>query len=290
MYSHHDAKADTAQHAPEKADASGWSASLYNKNASFVYSPAFTTYVLDLLSAQPGERILDLGCGSGELTANIQKIVEQKEGGIVVGTDLSSSMLEKAKANGVKHAFIADAQDFELPKDRPEYPEQFDAVFSNAALHWCKRDPLGVLTSVRKVLKPGGRIAAEMGGFMNCVGVRAALHDVVRSKGRDPEEYDPWYFPSMEDYVKLLVTAGFEPTHISLTPRLTPLPTDMYDWLNTFARNTFLRDFSDEEASEIMREVQDRCRIDSRDASGKWALMYVRLRFSAIRKPDEGVQ
>ena len=98
MSSHHDAKADIAQHAPEKADASGWSASLYNKNASFVYSPAFTTYVLDLLAAQPGERILDLDCGSGELTANIQKIVEQKDGGIVVGTDLSSSMVSAVNA------------------------------------------------------------------------------------------------------------------------------------------------------------------------------------------------
>ncbi|KAF8909020.1 S-adenosyl-L-methionine-dependent methyltransferase [Gymnopilus junonius] len=273
----------------DKADTSGWSASLYNKNASFVYSPAYTNYVLDLLAAQPGERILDIGCGSGELTLTIQNIVEQQEGGIVVGTDLSSNMIEKAKANGIKHAFIADAQDLELPKDKPEYPRQFDAVFSNAALHWCKRDPLGVLTSVRKVLKPGGRIAAEMGGFMNCVdtGVRAALHDIVRSKGRDPEESDPWYFPSMEDYVKLLVTAGFEPTHMMLTPRFTSLPTDLYDWLNTFARNTFLREFSDEEASEIMREVQDRCRIDCRDTSGKWVLMYVRLRFSAICKHDD---
>ena len=173
-------------------DSSNWSASQYNKTASYVYSAAFTGLVLELLDAQPGERILDVGCGSGEVTLLIQKIVEQK-GGIVVGTDFSESMvgnfvfqitkaretpklikklhkLEKAKLNGVRYTFLADAQNLELPKDSPEIQGKFDAAFSNAALHWCKRDPLGVLTSVRKVLKPGGRFTAEMGGFMNCIG------------------------------------------------------------------------------------------------------------------------
>ncbi|PPQ81268.1 hypothetical protein CVT25_015052 [Psilocybe cyanescens] len=271
----------------DKRDSSGWSASLYNKTASFVYSSAFTAPVLELLAAQPGERILDVGCGSGEVTKIIQEAVEQRVGGIVVGTDFSEGMIAKAKENGVKHTFIADAQDMEYPQNQPGFPEKFDAVFSNAALHWCKRDPLGVLVGARKVLKPGGRIVAEMGGFMNAIGVRSALHDVVRSKGRDPEDLDPWYFPSMEDYVKLLVTAGFEPTHISLTPRITPLPTGLYDWLNLFVRSSFLRDFTDEEASEIMRDVEERCRGDCRDASGKWAMMYTRLRFTAVLKPDE---
>jgi ubiquinone/menaquinone biosynthesis C-methylase UbiE len=127
---------------------------------------------LELLSAQSGERILDIGCGSGELTLLLQDVVGQKDG-LVVGVDFSESMIEKAKANGVKYAFVADAQLLELPEDDPEVLERFDAVFSNATLHWCKRDPLGVLASVRKVLKPGGRFVAEMGGFMNCIGMLA---------------------------------------------------------------------------------------------------------------------
>ena len=100
---------------------------------------------------------------------------------------------------------------------------KFDAVFTNAALHWCKRDPAGVLESAKRVLKPGGRIVGEMGGFMNCIGavsmflactklhvltrrrqgIRSALHRVLRERGHDPESVDPWYFPSMEDYVKV---------------------------------------------------------------------------------------
>ena len=79
---------------------------------------------------------------------------------------------------------------------------KFDAVFTNAALHWCKRDPSGVLEGAKRVLKPGGRIVGEMGGFMNCIGVRSAVHRVLRDRGYDPEDLDPWYFPSMEDYVK----------------------------------------------------------------------------------------
>jgi SAM-dependent methyltransferase len=78
--------------------------------------------------------------------------------------------LEKAKSNGVKYTFLADAQNLEIPKHTPEIQGGFDAAFSNATLHWCKRDPLGVLNSVRKVLKPGGRFVVEMGGFMNCIG------------------------------------------------------------------------------------------------------------------------
>lgn len=87
--------------------------------------------------------------------------------------------------------------------DGPAFQEKFDAIFSNATLHWCKRDPLGVLVSARRYLKLRGRIAVEMGGFMNVIGIRSTLHQVVRSRGKDPEELDPWYFPSMEDYVKV---------------------------------------------------------------------------------------
>lgn len=124
----------------------------------------------------------------------------------------------------MKHTFVADAQELELPREVSWGHEKFDAVFSNAALHWCKRDPLGVLLSIKKYVKPGGRLVVEMGGFMNCIGlppifnmvmclntfvqlqgIRAALHQVIRSKGRNPQNVDPWYFPSPSEYEKVRV-------------------------------------------------------------------------------------
>lgn len=169
-------------------DGSGWSASLYNKHASFVYSPAFTSAVLELLAAQPGERIIDFGCGSGEVTLEIKKRVEEAPGGVVVAVDFSESMvcrmmakvdqksnllleIAQARANGLEYAFVSDIQALKLPNDVSPLAEKFDAVFTNAALHWCKANPTGVLESVKKVLKKGGRFTGETGGFMNCIGL-----------------------------------------------------------------------------------------------------------------------
>ncbi|KAF9009690.1 S-adenosyl-L-methionine-dependent methyltransferase [Cyathus striatus] len=271
-------------------DSSGWSASTYNANASFVYSAAFTSPVLDFLAAAPGERILDVGCGSGELTIQLARLVEQHEGGIAVGTDNSESMIQKSRKNGLKHAFVCDAHALQLPDEISQITTAFDAVFSNAALHWCKRDPPAVIAGVRRVLKTGGRFVGEMGGFMNCIGpndysgVRSALQESLTRRGYDFNELDPWYFPSAEDYTKLLVAEGFNVEHAALVPRVTPLPTGIYGWLQTFARGSIFRDFKEEEAHEIMREVENKLRIDCQDSNGKWAMMYVRLRFVAVKQ------
>ncbi|TFK40701.1 S-adenosyl-L-methionine-dependent methyltransferase [Crucibulum laeve] len=268
----------------ENVDSSGWSASMYNKNAHFVYSAAFTAAILELLAVKPGEKILDVGCGSGEVSLEIERVVNQQEGGLVVGTDVSESMIAKSKENGLRYAFVCDAQALELPSDINAITNKFDAVFSNAVLHWCKRDPAGVITSVKKVLKPGGRFVGEMGGFMNCIGIRSALHQALLARGYDPVELDPWYFPSTEDYEQLLRSAGFDITYISLIPRITPLPTGLYGWIECFARNSLLRNCSDEEAKDIMTEVEEKLRIDCQDSNGKWAMVYIRLRFVGILK------
>ncbi|KAJ7164697.1 S-adenosyl-L-methionine-dependent methyltransferase [Mycena crocata] len=265
-------------------DSTGWSAYLYNKSAAFVYPPAFTAPVLDILSAQPGEKIIDLGCGSGEVTVMLDKIVKRAPGGLVVAVDYSESMISKAKEAGLEHAFVSDIQALSIPmagfnNGDPEF--KFDAAFSNATFHWCKRDPAGVLASVKKILKPGGRLVVEMGGAMNCIGIRSALHRVLKSRGHDPIPLDPWFFPSVEDYTKLLIAASFEPLQISLTPRVTPLADGIRGWLEVFARKSFLKDLPDGEATEIITEVEDICRVDCQDSSGNWAMMYTRLRFSA---------
>ncbi|KAJ3754739.1 S-adenosyl-L-methionine-dependent methyltransferase [Lentinula raphanica] len=270
-------------------DSSGWSATLYNKNANFVYSTAYTSPVLELLAAKPGEKIVDFGCGSGQVSVTIEKAVRQTEGGYVAAVDFSQSMIEKARTKGLPEAFVCDIQDFTFPPPS-EYNgprERFDAVFTNATLHWCKRDPAGVIKSAKKILKSdGGRFVGEMGGFLNCIGVRSALKTVLESRGYDGTERDPWFFPSPEEYSKLLQAEGFTVSHISLTPRLTPLPAGLYAWLRTFVRGSWLKDLSDGEAEEVMREVEEMCRVDCQDGdgngNGNWAVVYVRLRFVAV--------
>ncbi|KAJ7242864.1 cyclopropane-fatty-acyl-phospholipid synthase [Mycena haematopus] len=249
-------------------DAKGWSAALYNKSAAFVYSPEFTAPVLDLLSAQPGEKILDLGCGSGEVTLVIEKF---------------------AKEAGLAYAYVSDIQNLDIPMaefNNTDPAFKFDAAFSNATFHWCKRDPAGVLESARKILKPGGRLVVEMGGAMNCIGVRSALHRALKSRGYDPVSLDPWFFPSVEEYTKLLIAASFEPLQVLHTARITPLADGIRGWLEVFARKSILKDCPDSQATEIIDEVEEALSVDCKDILGNWSMVYTRLRFSAVLKDN----
>ncbi|KAH8077023.1 S-adenosyl-L-methionine-dependent methyltransferase [Cristinia sonorae] len=266
-----------AQPAPKDT----WSAQDYDAKASFVYSEAYTTPVLRLLNPQPGDKIYDFGCGSGDLTIKIAKAVG--EAGVVVGVDSSESMITQARKNGLLHGFVSDIQAIRFPEDfPPDLRTGFDAVFSNAALHWCKTNPKGVIESAKTILKPGGRFVAEMGGFMNCVGVRSAIHTVLTRRGYDGRQRDPWYFPSVEGYRQLLEFAGFTVNEIALHPRPTPLPHGLTEWLRLFARQSVLEGIADDEAEEIIREIVKICEVDCMDESGQWTLMYVRLRFSSV--------
>jgi len=266
-----------------------WSPEKYNQHASFVYSKEFTTPVLSMLNAQPGEKIMDFGSGSGELTVQLQSIVG--ESGLIVGVDASKNMIEKARKNGVVNCFVADVQSLKLPPpsgacdDVPtSFDFKFDAVFSNAALHWCKQSPRGAIESAAKALKKGGRFVAEMGGFTNCIGLIMAIHIALRKRGYDPVALSPWYFPSAEEYRDLLESCGFEVKEISLHPRFTPLTSDLIGWQHTFCRNTIYGGMSDGEAEATMKDVQDMCEIDMKDSKGNWATMYTRLRFAAVLK------
>ncbi|KAH7103358.1 S-adenosyl-L-methionine-dependent methyltransferase [Auriculariales sp. MPI-PUGE-AT-0066] len=271
----------------ESSKVDGWNADRYNKTADFVYSAKFTTAVLNLLQPQSGQHIVDFGCGSGELTKQLSDVVGAS--GRVVGYDASANMVNKARANGVLDARVADLQVPEFYKQDVEAaavaPGSFDAVFSNAALHWCKSDPLAVARNAFGLLRPGGRFACEMGGFTNLIGLRSTLHHVMRKRGLDPRTTDPWYFPSAEEHRRVLETAGFVVQEIALHPRLTPLNGDAVDWMEMFVRPSLLKDLSDEDALSIMRETQEMVELDSKDVDGNWAIMYVRLRFKAV-KPE----
>ncbi|HEV2245903.1 MAG TPA: class I SAM-dependent methyltransferase [Terriglobia bacterium] len=244
-----------------------WLADRYAEHAPFV--PVLGLPVLELLNPQLGERILDIGCGDGALSE-----VLRNAGATVVGIDGSPDMVAAAKQRGID-ARLADA--FNLPFDA-----EFDAAFSNAALHWMKRDPDAVLKSVSRSLKPGGRFAGEFGGHGNVAAIAVALLAVLERRGiQDPASLNPWYFPTTDEYRATLERAGFRVDSIELIPRPTILPTNMYGWLETFA-GPFFKTFAEPHRAGAIDEVVSLLRPALCDAQGRWTVDYVRLRFLAF--------
>ncbi|KAG0265766.1 hypothetical protein BG011_004120 [Mortierella polycephala] len=262
----------TASVVPGASQEDKWSSQKYVKNASFV--PVLGAPVVQLLNLQPHEHILDLGAGDGVLTIDLEKQCKS-----VVAIDSSTAMIEAAQAHGCQDARVVDGHDL---VDHPLANGQFDAVFSNAALHWMKKDPERVIQGVNKALKPEGRFVAEMGGYMNVSEVRTGLHAALKKRGYDPEEYDPWFFPGVKTYTRMLEQNGFRVESIELIPRLTELNTDIAGWIDTFGFS-FLRPFEgdEKERQAIIDEVQGNLQF-SRDED-IWSIMYARLRFKAIK-------
>ncbi|KDN36962.1 hypothetical protein RSAG8_10496, partial [Rhizoctonia solani AG-8 WAC10335] len=254
-----------------------WRPTLYNKNATFVYSDENTKPLFALLSAQPGERMADMGCGTGELTLRLQELVGEE--GLVLGVDVLN-MLEKAKANGVKHLFCCDIQDLVVPDQFKDLTGTFDGIFTNATLHWCKQDPSGPVRAAKMLLKPGGRFVGEFCGYMTGMGIRCSISNVLKRRGlANP---DPWFLPQPAEYAKILESEGFKVEHISLNPRVTALPGSMVDFLHALYRISYLKHVGDEEAEEIIEEVSSICEFDQKDEMGTWSATYVTLRFRAI--------
>lgn len=243
-----------------------WSAERYAETAHFV--PALGTPVLELLAPSPGERILDLGCGDGVLT---QKIAAA--GAAVTAVDAAPGMVAAAQARGL------DAR--VLPGQNLDFDREFDAVFSNAALHWM-RPPEKVLAGVHRALKPGGRFVAEMGGHNNTAAILVALSAVLGRRGLDAHRLSPWYFPSAEAYGKKLEAAGFVIDDIRIVPRPTPLPAGLEAWLDTFAED-FLCALPAADRVPARTEIADLLRPVLMDETDTWIADYVRLRFRAIR-------
>lgn len=207
-------------------------ASAYRDNAAFVFAPASTAPVRQLLDLQPQQRVLDVGCGSGELTASLAEAVHP---GLVVGVDASRDMINTAymsapPALALRYS-VLDGHDL-YPWLRTEHlAGTFDCVFSNAALHWMRRDPLAVAQGMRAALRPGGQLVLEMGGQGNVGAVHALLREEVQAQGIKPDIVDPWYFPSAEEYTRVLTQAGFKVEHIALVVRPTLLPSGVHGWL-----------------------------------------------------------
>jgi trans-aconitate methyltransferase len=242
-----------------------WNADQYSQHAHFV--PALGQPVLGLLKPVAGERILDLACGDGVLTENIAAT-----GATVVGVDAAEEMVEAAKNRGLD-ARIMDGASL-------SFSREFDAVFSNAALHWMKSDPDAVIAGVRRALKPGGRFVAEMGGHGCIAAITIAIVAVLARYGVDAKQLLPWYFPTVDDYRSRLERQGFAVDYIELIPRPTPLPTDMAGWLEVFAASFFAR-LPRELRAAARDEVIDLLRLVLCDEQGRWTADYIRLRFAA---------
>jgi trans-aconitate methyltransferase len=247
-------------------DKQTWNAEAYARNARFVSD--LGAPVLELLAPQTGERILDLGCGDGALT---EKLVAM--GCIVVGVDAAEDFIAAARARGLD-ARRADGEHL-------EFNHEFDAVFSNAALHWMKR-PDAVIDGVWRALKPGGRFVAELGGHGCVAKIVAALNAALSRRGVDGNRVNPWYFPTVEEYHRRLAARGFDVTWIALIPRPTPLPGDVTGWLETFAQS-FTGALAEAERTAFIEEVREALRPQLCDAQGAWVADYVRLRFAATK-------
>ena len=243
-----------------------WNTAAYAANGRFVATLA--AGVVELLAPRAGEHILDLGCGDGALTEQLAAT-----GADVLGVDNSPAMLEAARKRGLRvDQHSADA----LP-----YHHEFDAIFSNAALHWlsAERQP-ALLAGVHRALRPGGRFVAEMGGQGNIAAIRTALSAVLEPYGIDTEHAAASFYPSPGVYRLLLENAGFTVDSIELIPRPTPLPNGMEAWLETFRNGVLDRLNTGDRAAALARTVTLLEPI-LRDGDGNWTADYVRLRFAA---------
>lgn len=241
-----------------------WNPKSYAENARYVSDLGMP--VVDLLSPKSGERILDLGCGDGTLMKELLQF-----GCEVVGVDSSPEFIEAAKSRGLTvHLMDGHTLSFDC---------EFDAVFSNAALHWMKT-PEKVLAGVWTALKPEGRFVGEFGGYGNVASIVEAIESAIVLRKLKVE--NPWYFPKLEEYQALLQSKGFVVKSITSTPRPTFLPGDVSGWLRTFAQ-PYISVISQAEREEFITEVTNELREKLADENGNWIADYVRIRFFATK-------
>lgn len=245
-----------------------WDAKLYDDRHTFVWQAGAS--LVELLAPRPGEHVLDVGCGTGHLTAQIAAA-----GADVTGIDASQAMIDQARAAYPGLDFrTADVRDF-----RPDRP--YDAVFSNAVLHWV-RPPEAAVRTMHDALRAGGRLVVEFGGRGNVAAIVAAI-------GRPAADLFPsirlpdWYFPGVAEYSGLLEAAGLEVRSALLFDRPTPLqgPDGLRGWVQMFAADTVAA-IAPERREEFFLRMEDDLRPQLFH-DGQWVADYRRLRVMAVR-------
>lgn len=243
-----------------------WDPNEYARHARFVSD--LGQPVVDLLNPKRGERVLDLGCGDGALT---EKLVTA--GCHVVAVDSSPEQVWAALERGLD-ARIVDATAL-------GFNNEFDAVFSNAVLHWIT-EPDTVLQEIHSALVPGGRLVAEFGGAGCVASIQDAFGVALGKRGIDADCANPWYFPTADEYRSRLEANGFTIDMLSVFPRPTPLPSDVRDWLEIFTR-PFLATVPEEDRLDLVNEVRLLLEPALKTTDGIWVVDYVRLRTAASK-------
>jgi trans-aconitate methyltransferase len=246
-----------------------WDAELYEAKHGFVWT--YGEDLLSLLKPQPGERVLDLGCGPGQLTGQIAQAGAQ-----VVGLDASLEMIGQARQNFPKLKFVLQNG------ASMKFEDEFDAVFSNASLHWML-DATGVLRGVAKALRPGGRFVLEMGGKGNVQTIEEAIHNVLVRYYTGEIPASRTYFPSIGEYTSLMEASGLEPHMAQLFDRPTPLEGEqgMANWIRGF-KWYYFEGLPTAQREQALREVVEELRPALFKESG-WEADYRRLRVSALK-------
>ncbi len=261
----------TAPHSliPSSLTSQQWNADRYDRQHGFVSQ--YGESLIDWLAPQPGDRILDLGCGTGHLTAKIAAT-----GAMVSGIDADPVMIAAAQQSYPHIPFaIADARQFQ--SDEP-----LDAVFSNATLHWIQ-PPDAVIQCVAQALKPGGRFVVEFGGKGNVQAIESALFQALKTLGyADCDRWNPWYFPSISNYASRLEQHGLEVTQAMLFDRPTPLRdgnAGLGNWLQMFA-NGILAHVPADIQTQAIHQVETALK-PTLYREGGWIADYRRLRLVA---------
>lgn len=247
-----------------------WNTELYDKKHSYVFK--FGEDVVNLLNARPGETILDLGCGTGYLTNLIAE-----SGADVLGIDSSIEMIKQARLKYPAIKFdVMDATNFTFEK-------KFDAVFSNAVLHWIPEKEK-VVECIFNCLKQGGRFVAEFGGKDNVKCISASIRKILEANGYSKNiKYMDWYFPSIGEYTSILEKHGFRITYAVHFDRDTFMDkgVDVINWIEMFAKRIFEGINNDEKnkLSELVKEDLS----STNKKNGKWFIDYKRLRIAAVK-------
>jgi ubiquinone/menaquinone biosynthesis C-methylase UbiE len=246
-----------------------WDPKLYDDKHAFVWKHGSS--LLELLAPKPGEAILDLGCGTAHLTAQIAAA-----GASVIGVDHSPEMIGEARRAHPGIEFeVADARNL-------IFVEQFDGVFSNAVLHWIREPELAV-NGIARALKPGGRFVAEFGGHGNIRLIQSAIVNALKMLRCSPVE-SPWYYPGIAEYTAHLERAGLETTLAMLFERPTPLegPEGMRSWIKMFCGH-YLRNVPAGNSEAFFRHVETEL-APRLCAGGVWSADYRRLRLVAWKR------